>query len=711
MDKHAWVFQRYGRSYQPVVDSAASLRAAADLDAALWLATVAPVEALRADPALLRCLDADGDGRIRVGEFKEAIRWLFSRLSDPSGVDEASTTLRISALHGEDPAGQALRDVLERIRAGRPEPGPESVTIEETRKIIRSIEARPAGSIGVIVPDAASDEEIRVFLEAILKTTGGGDAGGGRKGVGRADLDRFETAASDYLAWHERGRLPEGSKTTEIRPLGVDTERAAAAIGCVREKIDEYFTLCEAVALGEVLRCEVWPARLDGLPSMLAGAGEFRELMERSPVAEPRPDRILELDGPLNPYYEPVLSAFHTEAAQPLLGHPVARLSDADWRQIKARIQPFLNWQDSRKGVDVAPLGVAWLQACLSDGRAGRVREMIEESLSSGIVLDHVRSAEKLALLQGGLLALANNFICCPDLYHCSRRALFEEGTLIMDGRRFNLAVRVLDRAEHLRSTEKGAMFVLYLQLDHAPSGRTREVAVPVTYGTQGLLEVGKRGVFEDVEGTQWMARVVHLLDRPVSLREAVIEPFVRLGRAITGRIEAITSAAEKRMEQAGTEAVSTVHDTTVGAAPRPAAAPAAPAQPAQLGGALAGGGIALAALGGSMAFMTRTLAGLRWWQVFAGFGGIILAVLVPTIVIAAIRLRSRDLSVLLEGSGWAINARMRLSREQSRQFTRRPPYPSGSRLLRGGVRAWLWWVTVAAALLFLLHGCLYGFR
>ena len=94
------------------------------------------------------------------------------------------------------------------------------------------------------------------------------------------------------------------------------------------------------------------------------------------------------------------------------------------------------------------------------------------------------------------------------------------------------------------------------------------------------------------------------------------------------------------------------------------------------MGGVLAGGGIAIAALGSSFAFVTKTLSGLKWWQILSGIGGAILAVLIPSINIAAIRLSKRDLSCILEGSRWAINGRMRLSRRQRKFFTQNPRSP-----------------------------------
>ena len=77
-----------------------------------------------------------------------------------------------------------------------------------------------------------------------------------------------------------------------------------------------------------------------------------------------------------------------------------------------------------------------------------------------------------------------------------------------------------------------------------------------------------------------------------------------------------------------------------------------------------------------AFAFITKTLSGLSGGQLIAGVFGAAALVAVPVSLIAVLKLRRQDLSALLEGCGWAINARMRFDNVQRRSFTRRPPYP-----------------------------------
>ena len=74
-----------------------------------------------------------------------------------------------------------------------------------------------------------------------------------------------------------------------------------------------------------------------------------------------------------------------------------------------------------------------------------------------------------------------------------------------------------------------------------------------------------------------------------------------------------------------------------------------------------------------------------------------------PAALVAYLKLRSRDLSAVLEGNEWGINARMRLTTIQARQFTQSPRHP-------GYVGSSMSWILVIG--LVVLAGCLaYFFR
>jgi len=92
-----------------------------------------------------------------------------------------------------------------------------------------------------------------------------------------------------------------------------------------------------------------------------------------------------------------------------------------------------------------------------------------------------------------------------------------------------------------------------------------------------------------------------------------------------------------------------------------------------------------------------KTLASLTWQSTLAGILVAVAAVAVPASLVAHLKLRQRDLSAILEASGWAITARMRLTRRQADYFTCVPGYPSGATGIRA--RSWLVWALLVAAI------------
>ena len=73
-------------------------------------------------------------------------------------------------------------------------------------------------------------------------------------------------------------------------------------------------------------------------------------------------------------------------------------------------------------------------------------------------------------------------------------------------------------------------------------------------------------------------------------------------------------------------------------------------------------GSVAFAALGSSFAFIAKTLANINYGKMALGLIVGLMVILVPGILVAIYRLWVRNLSSILEASGWAINSRMRLT-------------------------------------------------
>ena len=346
-------------------------------------------------------------------------------------------------------------------------------------------------------------------------------------------------------------------------------------------------------------------------------------------------------------------------------------------------------------------MGPDRIRAYLAGDLPTRLAALIEEDLKAGDELAALQDLEHLLLLQRWCLDLCNNFVNFSHLYNPAHRALFETGSLVMDGHVFHTNLRVASVDLHAPVAERSGIYLLYSEVTGAAGELSFFIVTPITKGRIANLGIGKRGVLFDPSGRELDARVVKVVENPVNLRQAIAAPFKRLGNQISATAERITSSAEKQLQARITEATSAVETgvqqgiASSGAEALPSeeaapAAPASPAGPASSGGIgglrdiVLAGGVAVAALGSAFAYIARTLAetNVQWWHIPIALAVGLTLVIVPTVIVAFFRLRARNLSALLEASGWAINARMRLTRRLADLMVQRPLHPKSYRRL-----------------------------
>jgi len=615
------IFKRFGRALHLRIDDARDLRQILTLNEAHWIATSAPVVTINADQRFLCLLDDDGDGRIRVEEVRRAVSWLCAHLTESSAIRSDNTELRLEQVQQQAPSGISILRAATKVRNRTGDRNRSSITLDDVRRIMNTEAEGSLGRPGLVPPSAAPAGEIRAFLLEVLATVGGEAHHGGEMGVTQAGVDRFLGEAREYLAWFDQGTLSAEGGNTEIMPLGTDTGAAYTLFLTLRERLDHYFALCRLASAGSIVN------RVEAEPS--AGYDDFRfndaaaidAFLKQMPIAAPTADSVLDLDGDLNPAYARDLAAFSSICLEHLTALDQGCLSGGQWESITSLFAPHASWAEARPETVVAGLAPARLRAYVSDpAYADTAAELIQDSYSKAIVLDNLRLVEKLILYQAYLLPLANSFVSFPDLYDSSRRALFEMGTLIMDGRHFTLSVRVPNRQEHAKLSAQSNTFILYVEVSGSDSSSPYEVAVPVTTGGKGNLQVGKWGIFQDINGHERHARVVEIVENSISLYEAVTAPFKRLGAALAKKLQEMTTSAEQKLSKVSTATVTRVADVSQQAKPDTATAGS--------GSMLAGGGIAIAALGSSAAFITKTLSTLSWQGTLGGLSLAVLAFL-----------------------------------------------------------------------------------
>jgi hypothetical protein len=173
--------------------------------------------------------------------------------------------------------------------------------------------------------------------------------------------------------------------------------------------------------------------------------------------------------------------------------------------------------------------------------------------------------------------------------------------------------------------------------------------------------------VYYDNAGVEWDAVITKVVDNPISVMQAFWNPYRRMATAVENLIN--KSAAEKDAKMmANATAKINAAPTSLPAAPAegadPAAKPAAtpPFDIAKFAGIFAAIGMAVGMIGSALAALGKELFALTWWQLLLTFAAILMLISGPSMVMAWMKLRRRNIAPLLNANGWAVNAAAKIS-------------------------------------------------
>ena len=317
---------------------------------------------------------------------------------------------------------------------------------------------------------------------------------------------------------------------------------------------------------------------------------------------------------------------------------------------------------------------------------------------------------EKLLLLSRDFCTLLRNFVSFQDFYSQRGKALlgrgadtdapwaiFQAGTLVIDQRACNLCLRVEDMAKHNTQAPESGMYLIYCQCTHHASGQKMQIVAAMTIGDIRNLKVGKNALFYDRQGRDWEAEVIKIIDNPISIGQAFWSPYRKLGEWVSGLIT--KSAAEKEKKSFA--------DMTAKLQTPPAAGQAAPAQPfdvAKFAGIFAAIGLAIGSIGTFLTSLLSEVKEMHAWALLI-VPAILIVVSGPSMLLAWMKLRKRNLAPLLNANGWAINADAIISVLFGNTLTEQAQFPvlkladphaKIKKLSKGGK----WTIAIAALLL-----------
>ena len=671
-EAHRWRFLRCGGFDQVRIDNAQDLQHLGELDQKLWAVLACATSGLEFDALTLRLLDSDQDGRIRVPELLQAVRWTCQRLRAPDLLFQPGDALPLDALHTDDAEGARLlaaaRQVL--LSLGQPErTALQPADFADPSRLF--VPEHPNGDGVVPLALAASDTEVAALVEHMLAHTSAEPPldRSGQPGVTQALLDAFVADAQQVLDWHAL----RPADSADITPA------MQAAFEAVQAKVDDHFTRCQLAA---------FDARAtDALNTSDAHYTELARLalsvqsneLAALPLARITPEARLPLAQGVNPAWQAALHTLRDAVLQPLLGHTPEHLSASEWDMLSARLGALRDWQAARAATPVADIAPDTLRQLTNSATVARLSTLIAQDEAADASADAIEALQRLAHYRRDLVRLLRNFVNLSDFYSSDRAAIFQAGTLYIDQRSCELCLRVSDMARHGTLAPLSGMYLLYCQCTRPGEAPITIVAALTGGDADEMLVPGRNGVFYDQQGRDWNASVLKVVVNPVSVRQAFWSPYQRAARLVANQIEKFAADRDKAVDARAADQVGKAASSAQGGDASKPAAPPTPFDIAKFAGIFAAIGLALGALGTAVATLVTGFLGLPVWQMPLVLLGLVLVISGPSMLLAWLKLRQRNLGPLLDANGWAVNIRARINVPFGESLTGLAQLPPGA--------------------------------
>lgn len=660
------LFRQVGSCRQPYINSADDMKKIIGLDSALWAVNSMPADSATADPEFFTFLDSDANGRIRPDELRSALKWLLEVLKDYSNIDASSDVLKIDAFNDEHPDSAMLKSSFKLILSNMNLAEQTTLSLAELRNTASIIGAGNSNGDGIVTPENTSDPDLARIIGNIMKVCGSKTDLSTLQGVDSELTDEYLKRAAAQRDWLKAG--------IQLEMDSVYKEKAGdffKSYQTVMDKLNEYFMLCGALVNDADARfeaqCKIDPQNVQSI----------QEFIKNAPAAQLSAKKELNMHAWVNPLWINQLKEFMTGAFEAEAVADINILTQKEWNAIVSNFAARLQWNSTPADDKFAGMSIEDIELDLDENTIQKLRDLIAHDSSVSTEIKAVETLRKLSLYQKYMLKFVNNFVSLAELFDPNSLSMVQPGYVIMDGRYFTLNTCVKNMAEHKKIIQRSNICVMYLALESTVNKEVRKmtVATAVTSGTMRNIFIGKCGIFYDGDGVEYDAKVIDFVQQPVSFFEALLQPFYSFGNFITKQADKFFSTRSKDVE--------TVLNKQVDSAAKgkgPVIDQNAVKQTPAISGSmmLMGGGVGLAALGSSVAFIANSIQQIAAWKVVAVLFGIAFTISAPMMLVSIVKLMNRRISDFFAAGGWAVNLKMRLSRKMGLLFTRRPKIPFG---------------------------------
>lgn len=661
-----WKFKSIGGTSRVDISCGDDIKHLGELDQKLWTVLSCPTTGLEFDQKTLEIIDKDKDGKIRVGEIVAAAEYLTSAVKDADLLLKGEDSIALSQFNEENETGKKLQDSAKQILANL---GLEkdSISLADSGDSVAIFANSQFNGDGVITPASTSDDALKAVIEAAVAATGGSTDRSGVQGVNADQIEAFYTACADYSAWCA-AKSAEG-----VLPYGDNTEAALAAVEAVKEKVADYFMRCKLSAFDEetTAALDVQVAKVSEISANNLAA--CTEEIASYPLARINGSSELPLDA-INPAWKAAVAAVKTLVLD--VDYPEAKaITEDQWNAVVAKFAAYSAWKGAKAGACVEALGLEKIEEILKADAKAALLALVDQDKALESEANSIDEVDRFIRLYKNFYALLRNYVTMDDFYDKESLAIFQAGKLYLDQRCLDLCIKVADMGKHGDMAGLSGMFIIYCNCVSKSTGKSMTIAAVLTEGRVDNLRVGTNAIFYDRNGLDYDATVTKIVDNPVSVRQAFLAPYKKFGRTISERINKSVAEKEAKSMSSITDKANAVQVPTTkaeGEAAAAAAAPKAPFDIAKFAGIFAAFGMALGMIGTALMSIISPVK-----NIFILLAVVIVAISGPSVVMAWMKLRRRNLAPVLNANGWAVNAQILVNVAFGSYFTQLAKFPA----------------------------------
>ena len=608
----------------------------------------------------LELIDTDKDGRIRVPEILTAVKWTCRLLKNPEVLLESSETLDLSTISDATPEGEQVLHSARHILDNLGKKDAQQIGVQDTTSTERIFAQTLFNGDGIITPEAA-EGDVWAVIEDIIACLGAEMDRSGKGGISQVKADQFFAEAQAFSDW-----WLAAERDAKVLPLGKDTLQAAEALNATRSKVDDYFVRCRLAAFDSRALTALNRQESEYLAIAAKDLTITAAEVAGFPLARVEAGKPLPLTRSVNPAWTDAIARLHAQVIGPLLGEKEA-ITESEWPTITEKFVSLTGWMAGKPNTCVEKLGLPRVREILSGGYKEVITTLIARDQALEPQASAIATVDKLVRMNRDLYRLLNNFVSFRDFYWRRELAAFQAGTLYLDQRACDLCIRVFDVAKHAAIAHLSGMYLAYCDVFRPGTGEQMTIVAAFTAGDSDNLMVGRNGVFYDRQGRDWDATIVQIVDNPISLQQAFWAPYKRVIRWVEEQIAKHASSADTdtQMTSAATLAKST------------AGKPSEPRAKLDIG-VVAALGVAVGGLTAALGMVLHEFFNLGVWMP-VGILAFILLISGPSMLIAYIKLRQRNLGPLLDATGWAVNSKARINIPFGRSLTATAKLPLGA--------------------------------